>query len=184
VIDVEPGEPGSGFVFENDITGGTIPREFISSIEKGISGAMDRGHLAGFPIVDCKARLFDGSYHDVDSSGPAFEVAGSMAFQAAADRAGVHLLEPVMAVEVVTPENYLGDVIGDINSRRGKVSDMSQRQALRVLQADIPLAQMFGYATDLRSKTQGRADHSMQFSHYESVPPQIQEQIIVKTRGF
>ncbi len=184
VIDVEPGEPGSGFVFENDISGGTIPREFISSIEKGIAGAMDRGHLAGFPIVDCKARLFDGSYHEVDSSGPAFEVAGSMAFQAAADKAGVHLLEPVMAVEIVTPEDYLGDVIGDINSRRGKVSDMTQRQALRVLQADVPLAQMFGYATDLRSKTQGRADHSMQFSHYASVPQQIQEQIIVKTRGF
>jgi elongation factor G len=184
VIDVEPGEPGSGFVFENDISGGTIPREFISSVEKGIAGAMERGHLAGYPIVDCKARLFDGSYHEVDSSGPAFEIAGSLAFQEAAKKAGVHLLEPVMAVEIITPEEYLGDVIGDINSRRGKVSDMNHRQSLRVIEADIPLAQMFGYATDLRSKTQGRADHSMQFSHYDSVPKQIQEQIIVKTRGF
>ena len=170
VIDVEPGEPGSGFVFVNDIKGGVIPSEFIPSVEKGIEGALARGHLANYPMVDTKVRLHDGSFHDVDSSGPAFEVAASLAFQEAAKQAGVALLEPMMDVEIVTPEDYLGEVIGDVNARRGKVTDMSQRTKLRILKADIPLAQMFGYATDLRSKTQGRADHSMQFSRYEAVP--------------
>ena len=184
VIDVAPGEPGTGFVFHSEIKGGTIPAEFIPSVEKGVKGAMERGILACYPMVDTIVRLHDGSFHDVDSSGPAFEVAGSMAFQEAAKQAGVALLEPVMEVEVVTPEDYLGEVIGDVNARRGKVTDMSQRANLRILKADIPLASMFGYATDLRSKTQGRADHSMHFSRYEAVPKNIQEEIIAKQQGF
>ena len=183
-IDVEPGEPGSGFVFESDIKGGVIPNEFIPAIEKGIKDAMERGVLAGYPVVDTIARLRDGSYHEVDSHPPAFEVAGSLAFQEAAKQAGVQMLEPVMAVEIVTPEAYLGDVIGDVNARRGRVTDMSQRANLRVIKSDIPLAQMFGYATDLRSKTQGRADHTMQFSRYEPIPQQIQEEVIAKQHGF
>jgi elongation factor G len=184
VIDVEPGEPGSGFVFESEIKGGVIPSEFIPFVEKGVKGAMERGVLAGYPIVDTKVVLKDGSFHEVDSSGPAFEVAGSLAFQAAADKAGMQLLEPIMAVEVVTPEDYLGDVIGDLNARRGKVTDMTQRQNLRIIKAEVPLANMFGYATDVRSKTQGRADHTMQFLRYEAVPAQLQDDIIAKQRGF
>jgi elongation factor G len=140
--------------------------------------------IASFPVVDTRVRLHDGSYHEVDSSGPAFEVAGSLAFQEAARKAGVALLEPIMKVEIVTPEDYLGDVIGDVNSRRGKVTDMTQRGNLRIIKADVPLAQMFGYATDLRSKTQGRADHSMHFSRYEAVPTNLQDEIIAKTQGF
>jgi elongation factor G len=184
VIDVEPGETGSGFVFESKIKGGSIPSEFIPSVEKGLKGAMERGILAGYPVVDTKVTLMDGSFHEVDSSGPAFEVAGSLAFQAAADEAGMLLLEPIMAVEIVTPEDYLGDVIGDINARRGRVTDMSQRLNLRIIKAEVPLAKMFGYATDLRSKTQGRADHTMQFLRYEAVPSQLQDEIIAKQRGF
>jgi elongation factor G len=184
VIDVEPGEAGSGFTFESKIKGGVIPSEFIPSVEKGVKGAMERGILAGYPIVDTKVVLQDGSYHEVDSSAPAFEVAGSLGFQEAAKQAGVALLEPVMEVEIVTPEDYLGDVIGDVNARRGKVTDMSQRASLRIIKADIPLAKMFGYATDLRSKTQGRADHSMQFSRYEAVPSNLQDEIIAKQQGF
>ncbi len=182
-IDLEPTERGSGFVFENAIIGGVIPKEFIPSIEKGIKDAMGRGVLAGYPLVDCKTRLVDGSYHDVDSSGPAFEVAGSLAFQEAANLAGVALLEPIMTVEVVCPDNYLGDVIGDLNSRRGRVLDMGQRGNARVIKAEVPLATMFGYATDVRSKTQGRATHSMQFSQYAPVPVAIQEEIVAKQRG-
>jgi len=184
VLDVEPGEPGSGFVFESQIKGGVIPSEFIPSVEKGVQGAMERGILAGYPVVDTKVTLIDGSFHEVDSSAPAFEVAGSLGFQEAAKQAGMQLLEPIMAVEVVTPEDYLGDVIGDINARRGRVVDMSQRHNLRIIKAEIPLATMFGYATDLRSKTQGRADHTMQFLRYEAVPAQLQDDIIAKQRGF
>ena len=184
VVDVEPGEPGSGFTFINDIKGGTIPSEFMGSVEKGIEGAMQRGVLAGCPIVDTIVRVHDGSFHEVDSSGPAFEIAASMGFQEAVKEAGLQLLEPVMKVEIVTPEEYLGDVIGDANARRGKITDMSQRANLRVLKTVIPLAAMFGYATDLRSKTQGRADHTMQFSHYEPVPASIQTEIIEKQQGF
>ncbi len=182
-IDLEPGERGTGFVFVNDVVGGVIPKDFIPSIEKGIREAMTRGVLAGYPVVDCKVRLFDGSYHEVDSSGPAFEVAGSLAFQDAATLAGVTLLEPIMAVEVVCPDNYLGDVIGDLNSRRGRVLDMGQRGNARVIKAEVPLATMFGYATDVRSKTQGRATHSMQFAQYAPVPLAIQEEIVAKQRG-
>ena len=182
VIDLEPAPRGAGLVFVNDVVGGTIPKEFISPVEKGIKNAMERGVLCGYPVVDCKIRLFDGSYHDVDSSAPAFEVAGSLAFQDAAMRAGMHLLEPIMKVEIVTPDDYLGDVIADVNSRRGKIVEMTQRGKLRVLRAEIPLSQMFGYATDLRSKSQGRADHTMQFSHY-SVVPQASAQEIIEKRG-
>ncbi len=184
VIDVEPAEAGTGFVFENEIKGGAIPNEFIPSVKKGIEGAMQRGIIAGYPVVDTRVVLTDGTFHEVDSSGPAFEVAGSMAFQAAAEKAGMALLEPVMAVEIVTPENYLGDVINDINARRGKVTDMTQRANLRTLKSDIPLAKMFGYATDLRSKTQGRADYTMQFQEYEAVPANLQDEIIAKQQGF
>ncbi|AUX20378.1 elongation factor G [Sorangium cellulosum] len=182
-IDMEPAERGAGFVFENDIVGGIIPKEFIPSIEKGIREAMGRGVLAGYPVVDIKVRLHFGSYHEVDSSGPAFEVAASMAFQDGAKKAGLVLLEPIMAVEVVSPENYLGDVIGDLNARRGRILDMGQRANTRVIRAEVPLATMFGYATDVRSKTQGRATHSMQFSHYAPVPAAIQEEIVAKQRG-
>jgi elongation factor G len=183
VIDMEPGARGEGYVFENATVGGIIPKEFISSIEKGIKDAMGRGVLAGYPVIDVRVRLTDGSYHEVDSSGPAFEVAGSLAFQEGAKRAGIALLEPMMSVEVVCPENYLGDVIGDLNARRGRILDMGQRGNARVIRAEVPLATMFGYATDVRSKTQGRATHTMQFSHYAQVPQAIQEEIVVKQRG-
>ncbi len=183
VIDLEAGERGSGFVFENAIVGGIIPKEFIPSVEKGIRDAMSRGVIAGYPVVDVKVKLHFGSYHEVDSSGPAFEVAGSMAFQEGAKKAGVSLLEPMMSVEVVCPENYLGDVIGDLNSRRGRIIDMGQRANTRVIRAEVPLASMFGYATDVRSKTQGRATYTMQFSHYAPVPQAIQEEIVAKQRG-
>ena len=180
VIDLEPGARGSGFVFENGIVGGIIPKEFIPSIEKGIRDALTRGVLASYPVIDVKATLKDGSYHEVDSSGPAFEVAASMAFQEAAEKAGICLLEPIMAVEVVCPEAYLGDVIGDLNARRGKILDLGQRAGARVIRAEVPLATMFGYATDVRSKTQGRATHTMQFSHYSPVPSGVQEEIVAR----
>jgi elongation factor G len=182
-IDLFPGERGSGFVFVNDVVGGIIPKEFIPAVEKGIREAMTRGVLAGYPLLDARARLFDGTYHDVDSSTTAFEVAGSLAFQEAAQQAGLVLLEPVMAVEVVCPDQYLGDVIGDLNSRRGRIADMSQRGNARVLKAEVPLATMFGYATDLRSRTQGRATYSMQFHQYAPVPAAVQEEIVLKQRG-
>jgi elongation factor G len=183
-IEIEPGERASGFHFENAIVGGLIPKEFIPSIEKGIREALVRGVLAGYPVIDVKARLYDGSYHEVDSSGPAFEIASSMALQDAAKRAGIHLLEPMMKVEVVTPDTNMGDVIGDLNSRRGKILGMAQRgNTTQVIDAEVPLATMFGYATDLRSKTQGRAVYSMQFSHYEAVPSSVQEEVVAKVRG-
>ncbi len=185
VINVEAGERGSGFVFENSIVGGVIPKEFIPSAEKGIREAMGRGALASFPLVDIKVELVDGSFHEVDSSGPAFEVAGSMAFQEAVKQAGLVLLEPTMKVEVVTPEGNMGDVIGDLNSRRGKVLGMNERgPGIQIVDAEVPLATMFGYATDLRSKTQGRATYSMQFSHYEAVPSSVQEAVVAKIMGY
>jgi elongation factor G len=183
-IELEPAERGSGYTFENGIVGGIIPKEFIPSVEKGIRDAMGRGVLAGYPVVDVKARLYDGSYHEVDSSGPAFEIAASMAFQDGAKRANLQLLEPMMAVEVVCPDTNMGDVIGDLNSRRGKVLGMQQRgNTTQIIKAEVPLATMFGYATDLRSKTQGRATYSMHFSHYEPVPSSVQEEIVAKVRG-
>jgi elongation factor G len=178
-----PQEPGKGFEFENVIVGGTIPKEFISPIEKGIVEAMQGGVLAGFPMVDLKVEVFDGSYHEVDSSEMAFKIAGSMGFKAGAARAGPIMLEPIMDVEVVTPEAFMGDVIGDLNSRRGKIQGMNPRGNAQVITAQVPLADMFGYATDLRSKTQGRATYTMQFGHYAQVPNNIAETIITKTKG-
>jgi elongation factor G len=182
-IDLEPGEPGTGFVFENGIIGGVVPKEFIPPVEKGIREAMTRGVLAGFPVIDVKARLVDGSYHDVDSNANAFEIAGSMAFQDAAKRSGLQLLEPMMGVEVVCPEDFMGDVIGDLNSRRGQVKNMDQRGNMKVVTADVPLANMFGYSTDLRSKTQGRASYTMSFAHYAAVPNNISDQLVAKLKG-
>ena len=183
-IEIEPALRGTGFVFVNDTVGGLIPKEFISSIEKGIREACGRGVLAGYPVIDVKARLYDGSYHEVDSSGPAFEIAASMAFQDAAKEAGLQLLEPIMKVEVVTPDQNMGDVIGDLNSRRGRILGMAQRgTTTQVIDAEVPLATMFGYSTDLRSKTQGRAVYTMQFAHYEAVPASIQEAVVARMKG-
>jgi len=183
LMEIEPGERGTGFVFDNDIVGGIIPKEFIPAIEKGVRAAMARGVLAGYPLVDMKCRVYDGSYHDVDSSAQAFEVAASLCFQDGAKRAGLHLLEPVMKNEVVVPEQYMGDVIGDLNSRRGRILGMSQRGNAQVIDSEVPLASMFGYVTDLRSMTQGRATSSLHFSHYAPVPPIVQEQIVAKVKG-
>jgi elongation factor G len=182
-IEVEPLELGKGFEFVNSIVGGAIPREYISAVEKGIKEALDRGILAGYPIVDIKAKLYDGSYHEVDSSELAFKIAGSMGFREAAKKAKPVLLEPVMSIEVVTPEEFLGDVIGNLNSRRGKVQSIERRGNAQVIRAQAPLSEMFGYATDLRSMTQGRAIYTMQFSHYEEVPKGVSEEIVAKVRG-
>jgi len=183
LIDVEPLEKGKGFEFVNKIVGGVIPKEYIPAVEKGIKEAMESGILAGYPVVDVRVTLYDGSYHEVDSSEMAFKIAGSMAFKDACQKANPVLLEPIMAVEVVTPEDYMGDVIGDLNSRRGKVQSMEKRGNSQVIRAEVPLSEMFGYATDLRSKTQGRATYTMQFSHYEEVPKNIAEAIISKVKG-
>ena len=181
-LELEP-TTGKGFEFVNKIVGGTIPREYISAVEKGIKEAMDSGVLAGYPVVDVKTTLYDGSYHDVDSSEMAFKIAGSIGFKEAAKKAKPILLEPTMSVEVVTPEIYMGDVIGDLNSRRGKIQTMEKRGNSQVIRAQVPLAEMFGYATDLRSKTQGRATYTMQFFHYEEVPKNIADAIIAKVKG-
>ncbi len=180
VINLEPGLPGSGFVFEDKIVGGTIPREFIKPVEAGIREALDNGILAGYPVVDIKVELIYGSYHDVDSSEMAFKIAGSMAFKEAARSAKPILLEPIMGVEVVTPADFLGNVVGDLSARRGKIGGMTQRGESQVVAADVPLAEMFGYSTALRSQTQGRAVYSMQFDHYEEVPKNVAEEIISK----
>jgi elongation factor G len=182
VIDVEPAEAGAGFIFEDKIVGGVIPREFIKPVEAGIREALENGILAGYPMVDVKATLTFGSYHDVDSSEMAFKIAGSMAIKDAARKAGAVVLEPVMEVEVVTPSDFLGDVIGDLSSRRGKIGGMTQRGDAQVVAADVPLGEMFGYSTQLRSMTQGRAVYTMQFDHYEEVPKNIAEQIISKAQ--
>jgi elongation factor G len=178
VIDLEPAEPGEGYEFVDKIVGGKIPREYIGSVDLGIQEAMESGVLAGFPVVDVRITLVDGSYHDVDSSEMAFKVAGSMAFKNAMQRAKPKLLEPVMAVEVVTPEDYLGDVMGDLNSRRGRVEGLEPRGNAQAIRAKVPLATMFGYATDLRSTTQGRATFTMQFDRYEEVPQSIAGEIV------
>jgi elongation factor G len=185
IINVEPtgGEGDGGYEFENKITGGRIPREYIPSVDTGCQDAMEFGVLAGYPMVDVKVTLTDGAYHDVDSSELAFKIAGSMAFKDAARRAGPALLEPMMAVEVITPEEFMGDVIGDINSRRGQVQAMDERAGARVVEATVPLSEMFGYVGDLRSRTQGRASYSMQFDSYAQVPNSVAEEIIAKARG-
>jgi len=177
VIDMEPTKPGEGYEFIDKIVGGKIPKEFIGPVDLGIQEAMDAGVLAGYPVVDVRVTLIDGSYHEVDSSERAFKIAGSIAFKEAMRRAKPKLLEPVMAVEVVTPEDYLGDVMGNLNSRRGRVENLEPRGNAQVVQAHVPLSEMFGYATDLRSTTQGRATFTMQFDRYEEVPQSILAEI-------
>jgi elongation factor G len=181
-IEIEPA-PGQGFVFENDISGGAIPKEFIKPIEQGIKEAMERGILAGYPMVDVKVRLYDGSYHDVDSSEIAFKVAGSMAFQDAARKAQPVLLEPIMKVEVVTPDDYTGAVTGDLASRRGHVEGQISRGGTQIITAQVPLSNMFGYSTDLRSRTQGRATYTMHFEKYEEAPRNVSEEVVARVMG-
>jgi elongation factor G len=182
-LSVEPGEKAKGIEFVNKIVGGAIPREYISAVEKGVREAAESGVVAGYPVVDVKITLFDGSYHEVDSSEMAFKIAGSMAFKAACHNASPILLEPIMAVEVVTPEDFMGDVIGDLSSRRGRIQKIEARGNTQVIACHVPLAQMFGYATDLRSKTQGRATYTMQFDHYEPAPLSVSEEVVAKVKG-
>ena len=182
-IELEPNEKGKGFEFENAIVGGSIPKEYIKPTEQGIIEAMKNGVMAGYPVEDIKVKLVDGSFHAVDSSEMAFKIAGSMAFKDGARKAGPVILEPIMAVEVVTPEEYLGDVMGDLSSRRGHIEGMNQRKDAHVVKSMVPLSEMFGYATVLRSMSQGRALYTMQFSHYEHVPKSVSEEIVEKVRG-
>lgn len=183
VLEVEPGEPGTGFEFTSKIVGGVIPKEYIPSVEEGIKETCESGILAGYPMIDVKVRLVDGSYHDVDSSEMAFKIAGSMGIRAAAKKANPVLLEPMMKVEVEVPEDFLGDVMGDLNSRRGQIGNMNTEEGLAKISAEVPLAEMFGYATDIRSKTQGRGIFTMEFSHYAEVPNHVAEAVIAKTQG-
>ncbi|MEO5358793.1 MAG: elongation factor G, partial [Nitrospirae bacterium YQR-1] len=183
-IKIEPLVRGTGFEFENKIIGGTIPREYISAVEAGIKEATNTGVIAGYPIVDVKAVLYDGSYHEVDSSEMAFKIAGSMALKEAVARAKPVLLEPIMSVEVVTPEDYMGDVIGDLNSRRGKIHQINKRGKTQVIEANVPLSEMFGYATDLRSNSQGRASYTMQLAAYEELPKSVADEVIKKIKGI
>lgn len=176
-IRVAPKEIGEGFEFVNAIKGGIIPQEFIPAVGKGVREAMDKGVLAGYPVVDVVVTLFDGSYHDVDSSEAAFKIAGSIAFQEAVKRAGLVILEPIMKVEVIVPNEFLGDITGDLSSKRGRIDSMEERMNLRVVNAFVPLAEMFGYVTHLRSMTQGRGSYTMEFDHYEEVPQNIAELI-------
>jgi elongation factor G len=181
VLEIEP-NPEAGYEFADETKGGVIPKEYIPSVDRGIQDALKSGGLAGYPVVDVKVRLVYGSYHEVDSSEQAFYVAGSMAVKEACGKAGPALLEPIMSVEVVTPEDYLGDVMGDLNSRRGRVSNLESRVGSQVIRAHVPLSTMFGYATDLRSKTQGRATFTMQFDHYEQVPASLAEEVVAKRK--
>ena len=175
VLEIEPQEPGAGFEFVNRIVGGVVPREYIGSVEQGVKEAMLTGVVAGYPMVDVKVTIVDGSYHEVDSSEMAFKIAGSMGFKEGAKKAGPALLEPIMQLEVVTPDDFMGDVIGDINSRRGRIEGMEPRGNAQVVRGFVPLAEMFGYATVLRSLTQGRAQHTMSFAYYEQVPASLAE---------
>jgi elongation factor G len=176
----EPAGPGEGIVFESKVVGGNVPKEFIPGVEKGIRSAAETGVLVGFPMIDVKATLYDGSSHDVDSSVMAFEIAARAAFREGIAKAGPRLLEPMMRVEVVTPEDYLGDIIGDLNSRRGSITGMDQRANARVVNAMVPLANMFGYVNNLRSMSQGRAQFTMFFDHYEQVPQAVAEEVKAK----
>src|SRR5215213_9026288 len=182
-IHLFPGEPGTGYIFENETTQGSIPKEFIKPIDEGIKEALTRGILAGYPIDDVRVELYDGSYHDVDSSEMAFKIAGSMAFQDAAKKAKPVLLEPVMRVEVVVPKDYMGDVMGDLASRRGRIQSQEDRGGTQIINARVPLSEMFGYATDLRSRTQGRATYSMHFDRYEQAPSNVAEEVVAKAQG-
>ena len=182
-LEITPREPGEGFLFENKVVGGAIPKEYIAPIEAGVKEAMENGVVAGYPMVDIAVTVYDGSYHEVDSSEMAFKIAGSMGFKSGAEKANPVILEPYMKVEITVPEEYMGDVIGDINSRRGRIEGMEARNGAQVINAFVPLAEMFGYATDLRSKTQGRGNYSMEVDHYEDVPRNIAEAIIAKNKG-
>jgi elongation factor G len=180
LLNIFPQEAGKGYEFVNSIVGGKIPREFIAPIDKGIQEAMSKGVLAGYPMVDIKVEIYDGSYHDVDSSEMAFKIAGSLAFQNACKSAGAVIMEPVMNVEVTVPDEYFGDVMGNISSRRGKIFETGDRSMVKFIKAHIPLAEMFGYVTDLRSMTQGRGNYTMEFGHYERVPNNVADEIIKK----
>ncbi len=182
-LELSPQEPGVGFEFEDKIVGGAVPREYIPAVGKGILEAMENGVIAGYPMVDIKATLYDGSYHDVDSSEMAFKIAGSMGFKQGATQAKPVLLEPIMKVEVVTPEDYMGDIVGDLNRRRGRVQGMEDRSGAKVIDAEVPLSEMFGYATHVRSMSQGRANYTMQFEHYEEVPTNITKESIASIKG-
>jgi elongation factor G len=182
-IHLYPGEPGTGYVFENEVVGGAIPKEFIKPVDEGIKEALTRGVLAGYPIADVRIELYDGSYHDVDSSEMAFKIAGSMAFQDAAKKAKPVLLEPVMRVEVVVPKEYMGDVMGDLASRRGRIQSQDDRGGTQIINARVPLSEMFGYSNDLRSRTQGRATYSMHFDRYEQAPPNVSEEVVARVQG-
>jgi elongation factor G len=182
-IHLFPGEPGTGYIFENKIVGGSIPKEFIKPIDQGIKEALTRGVLAGYPVDDVRIELYDGSYHDVDSSEMAFKIAGSMAFQDAAKKAKPVLLEPVMRVEVVVPKEHMGDVMGNLSSRRGQIQSQEDRGGTQIISARVPLSEMFGYATDLRSRTQGRATYSMHFDRYEQAPSNVSEEVVAKAQG-
>ena len=181
---VSPNAPGQGFTFINAIQGGAIPKEFINPVQKGVEEALSNGVLAGYPIVDVKVELFDGSFHDVDSDEMSFKIAGSIGFKEACKLADPALMEPFMECEVVTPLEFMGDVMGDLTARRGKINGMGQRGNAQVIDVEVPLAQMFGYATDLRSRTQGRATYSMQFAHYSAIPPQLAAELLKKLRGY
>ncbi|GBF33364.1 translation elongation factor G [Desulfocucumis palustris] len=183
VLEIEPVEPGTGYEFVNKIVGGVIPKEYVPAVDAGIREAMENGVLAGYPMIDMKATLLDGSFHEVDSSEMAFKIAGSMGFKSAAQKSGAVLLEPIMKVEVVVMDEYMGDVIGDLNSRRGRIEEMEPRGNTQVIHSTVPLAEMFGYATDLRSRTQGRGTYTMQFSHYAEAPQNIAEGIIARRHG-
>ncbi|MGH9563037.1 MAG: elongation factor G, partial [Terracidiphilus sp.] len=180
---IEPNEPGKGYEFVNEIRGGVVPKEYVKPIDMGVRGALELGILAGFPVVDVKVVLFDGSYHDVDSNENAFKIAGSLAFKEAARKASPVLLEPVMAVEVTVPEEFMGTIIGDINSRRGRIEGMEHAAGSQVIKAMVPLKEMFGYVNDIRSSTQGRASYSMQFARYEEAPRMIADEIIGRAQG-
>ena len=180
---LEPLENGKGFEFVNQIVGGVIPKEYIPAIQKGVMEAMESGVLGGYPVVDVRVTVYDGSYHEVDSSELAFKIASSIAFKEGAKKADPVFLEPIMKIEIVVPEEYMGDVIGDLNSRRGKVEGMEHQANARIIRGTVPLAEMFGYATDLRSKTQGRATYSMEFAYYAEVPKNIAEQIAAKSKS-
>jgi len=183
-LELEPREQGQGFEFVNRIVSGAVPKEFIPAVEAGIREAMECGVLAGYPVVDIRATLYDGSFHEVDSSEIAFKMAGSMALRAGMSKGSAVLLEPIMKLEVLAPEEYIGDIIGDLNARRGRVQGIEHQGSLQVVQGYVPLAEMFGYATNLRSNTQGRGNHNMQISHYEVVPNHVSEKIIARRYGL
>jgi elongation factor G len=183
VLELEPLAPGSGFEFENKIVGGVVPREYVPAVESGVREALDSGVVANYPMVDLRVSLVDGSYHEVDSNEMAFKMAGSIGFKEAARRGQPQVLEPIMRVEVVTPEDFMGDVVGDLNRRRGHIQGMEPRANAQIIKATVPLSEMFGYATDLRSATQGRATYTMEFSHYQPVPKQVETGILAKARA-